>query len=332
MKITMTTWVKIGAFVLIGVLFGCVMTLYSNSRVVGSGGKLSGVFEEMFNSSEKADRVIEKSFSVKKGGTLTLTTECGDVDIVSGSADAVQVKVDISGSDRRMEKFTVDMKQDGDDVTIDGRSGEEGFLRWQTGSFSVHYRIIVPEKYSVNGSTAGGDLRFRLLDGTIKFQTSGGNVAVDSSRGMFDLSTSGGDVKVNGLKGETKVQTSGGNIHCDNIDGDLDAETSGGDIKLKNIIGKLHGETSGGNVYARLPGENKGVDLHTSGGNITIEIPAQAKATIEASTSGGRVKCDLPITLQGEIDGSSLEGAVNGGGPMIKAETSGGDIKIIKIK
>ena len=332
MKIAMATWIRIGAFILIGVFFGGVMVLYSNSRTEGSEGKLSGVFEEMFDPSGKSDRVIEKSFTVKKGGTLTLNTQCGDVEILSGSADVVSVKVEISGSDRRMEKFTVDMKQDGDDVSIDGRDGQEGFLRWNTGSFHVHFAIVVPERYSLNGSTAGGDLKFKRLNGTIHFQTSGGNVYVDSSEGAFDLSTSGGDFHVNGLKGETKIETSGGNIHCDNIDGDLFAETSGGDLKLKNVKGKLHGETSGGNITVRIQGENKGIDVHTSGGNITIELPALIKATIDASTSGGRVKCELPLMLEGEIDNSSIQGTINGGGPQIKAETSGGDIKIIKIK
>jgi hypothetical protein len=333
MKTNMSSWIKIGVFILVGILFGGVMVMYSNSRPQsGSDNQLSGVFEEMFNSGEKGERQVLKSFPVHKGGTLTLNTESGEVDIESGPADEVSIKVDISGSDRRTEKFAVDCRQDGDNVIIDGRSNDESFLKWETGSFRVHYHIVVPAQYSISGSTAGGDLNFTKINGTIKFETSGGNINLESSEGECDVSTSGGDVVIKDVKGPVKLQTSGGSIRCDNVAGDLDAGTSGGDIRMRGISGRINAETSGGNVEVALKGENRGVELHTSGGNIRIEVPSNIKADLDASTTGGKVKCDMPITLLGEIEMSSLKGTINGGGPTLKAETSGGDIRIAAAK
>jgi hypothetical protein len=40
------------------------------------------------------------------------------------------------------------------------------------------------------------------------------------------------------------------------------------------------------------------------------------------------VVCSLPVTLQGKIDESHVRGTLNGGGEVIRARTTGGDITI----
>jgi hypothetical protein len=53
---------------------------------------------------------------------------------------------------------------------------------------------------------------------------------------------------------------------------------------------------------------------------------------VDASTSGGRVSSDLPVvtTVQGEQKKNELRGKINGGGPLVKAHTSGGNVRIEK--
>jgi len=75
-------------------------------------------------------------------------------------------------------------------------------------------------------------------------------------------------------------------------------------------------------------GGNKGVHAETSGGNVEIAVASNVSANIDAATSGGSVECDLPVTVQGKIHESSIKGTVNGGGPLIYAHTSGGDVRI----
>jgi hypothetical protein len=70
------------------------------------------------------------------------------------------------------------------------------------------------------------------------------------------------------------------------------------------------------------------VYVETSGGDIDIRVPAGTGALIDASTSGGEVICDLPITMNGKLDESRIRGTINGGGEMIRARTSGGDIRV----
>jgi len=68
--------------------------------------------------------------------------------------------------------------------------------------------------------------------------------------------------------------------------------------------------------------------LRQSGGDIDITVAKDIAASIDASTSGGSVICDLPVTVSGRIEGDRIKGTINGGGNVIYAHTSGGDVRI----
>jgi hypothetical protein len=86
-------------------------------------------------------------------------------------------------------------------------------------------------------------------------------------------------------------------------------------------------------VDAGFQGPLKGeCSLSTSGGSVQATVSRDAAFRLDASTSGGDVSADgLTITIdQGGIGKSNLSGDVNGGGPMLRLHTSGGDIRIIR--
>jgi hypothetical protein len=57
-----------------------------------------------------------------------------------------------------------------------------------------------------------------------------------------------------------------------------------------------------------------------------------AAVDIDARTSGGRVSSDLPVVtvVQGQQKNTELRGKINGGGPLITAQTSGGSVRVQK--
>jgi DUF4097 and DUF4098 domain-containing protein YvlB len=130
------------------------------------------------------------------------------------------------------------------------------------------------------------------------------------------------------VTGNVKMETSGGDVIVSNASGSVSAETSGGNIRLSDISGNVHAETSGGNVSIKVRGPNQGIHAETSGGNIEIMIAKNAGAALDAGTSGGEVICDLPVTVSGRMRDSSIKGTVNGGGSLIYAHTSGGNVRI----
>lgn len=333
MKVSPGSWVKIGVFILVGVIFAGVMVMYSNSQYrEAHDGSPREDFRSMFGGDENSDRHIEKSFTVHSGGNLVLDTDAGDVYVETWDRDEVRVKVDISGTDRRAERFDVKFSTEDNRVTVIGKSGDNAIFRWDVGNLDISYRVSVPKKFSVKATTSGGDMTLRDMVGEVRFESSGGNLTVEGVDGTVNVNTSGGDIKVRMIKGGVKGETSGGNVRADNVTGDLNVQTSGGDIDLSVIDGSVHAETSGGGITLRLSGENKGVDVHSSGGDISIYVNDSIAANLEASTSGGKVRCELPITVKGDMSDEELRGKINGGGNVIRAETSGGDVRIKSTK
>ncbi len=331
MKISVTSWIKIAVLIFIGVAFAGVMVMYSHSRFNADEmfGSHRSSFGALFDRGAESNRHFEKDFTVSSGGTVHLDSDAGDVAIESWDSSEVKVTVDISGSDERVDKFDVRFSSSGNDVEIVGRSNEEKFFKWNVGNFQVKYHILVPKKFNLDATTAGGDMSADGISGDVTYHTSGGDVRATSITGKTQLSTSGGDVKVNDVYGGLKVNTSGGDIVTDGVKGNVDVETSGGSVHVSSTDGSVHAESSGGDITVNLKGENKGIDVETSGGTVELYLSESVKATVDASTSGGKVRCELPVTVHGDVEDDELHGTINGGGATIRARSSGGDVKIL---
>lgn len=148
------------------------------------------------------------------------------------------------------------------------------------------------------------------------------------SKFNLDINTSGGDIKCGGITGTSRLNTSGGDIWADKYSGDLVVSTSGGDVFLFCTDAFIEAETSGGDIKLEYSGENRGIDLSTSGGDIDINLPEDFKARLDISTSGGEVSCSLNMSNIKKSYENSLIGDVNGGGGKLTAHTSGGDITV----
>jgi hypothetical protein len=275
-----------------------------------------------------ADRKYEKKYQVSSGGTLVVNTDQGSVNVVGTGGSEVSILVELHGREREVENFDITSEQTSSGVEVKGRRNKSGWS-WTGGSnMEAQFTISVPQEYQLKLATSGGDVDVKNIKGQVEGKTSGGNVRTKATEGATDLQTSGGDITAEDLKGDLRAQTSGGDVRIKNIAGGVDAGTSGGNVSVDDVDGGVKAETSGGNVTVSVRGTNKGVHAETSGGNVTIAIARSVGATIDASTSGGEVECDLPVTVTGKIRSSSIRGTVNGGGNVIYAHTSGGNVRI----
>ncbi|MEW6510073.1 MAG: DUF4097 family beta strand repeat-containing protein [Bacteroidota bacterium] len=274
------------------------------------------------------EKKFEKKFTVSPGGTLSLGTDVGSVKIIGSSSNEVSIVAEIRGRDRDVREFDVSAEHSGNNVEIVGKLRKGGGWFWNSIDLDVEFTIKVPHEFALRLNTSGGNIVVSDLKGTIKGETSGGNIGVNSIEGEVDLGTSGGNVHAEKCTGKIHMETSGGDVHVTTITGDVDVSTSGGNVKVSEVEGKVRAETSGGNVAIKVRGTNKGVHAETSGGNIDIFLPRNINANLDAATSGGEVQCDMPVTMTGRIDESRVKGTINGGGNIIYAHTSGGDVRI----
>jgi hypothetical protein len=112
-------------------------------------------------------------------------------------------------------------------------------------------------------------------------------------------------------------------------------ENAGGGVHLDNVSGSVRVTTAVGNVIARLLAGKPMADsfLSTGSGDITVFIPSNVGLTIRAqndlSDSIRRIVSDFPGIAVRVVGGQVIaEGAVNGGGPVLRISGTGGTIFI----
>jgi hypothetical protein len=308
---------------------------------------------------EGAEKTITKTFVVQSPGEVSVDADQGDIEVVSGGQDQVQIVVEREvrgGTEAQQLKVLkghkVTFSQDGSHVSVEARTEKKSHSMFsREPELSVHFRITVPHRFDASLYTAGGNVKVSDLIGKVDARTSGGDVTINKIEGRVNANTSGGNVRATDCSDNLAIQTSGGNIAIKNYSGpSAQADTSGGNIEASGCSGKLAVKTSGGNVdiaefsgpsvYADTSGGSVslGLDkqptgdswLRTSGGSVTARLRETLTLNILAATDGGSVNSSLPITVQGKMQEGKLEGKLNGGGPLLSLRTSGGDIQILK--
>jgi hypothetical protein len=259
------------------------------------------------------------SFNGNFTGNIVGTTAGGDVKAQNVNGN---VTLTTAGGDVKTGDITGDVKLTtaGGDI-ITGKIGGEGKV-----------------------TTAGGDIVVETANKTLSVSTAGGDIKIKNVGGELKASTSGGDIMVGTVKGAAKLNTSGGDIKLSGATGNISANTSGGDIRLEKLFGSVSANTSGGEVYVELtPDGSDDSKLNSSGGNLKLLIPENSKATIEALIdvySKKDLKEKYKIISDFKFDSyvvdddeREIKGTINlnGGGKLIKMQTSNSNIEIRKL-
>lgn len=216
--------------------------------------------------------------------------------------------------------------------------------------------------------TGGGIISVGQVDGNVHCNTGAGKISLTSAHGQATLVTEGGDILATQVGGAVTAQTRGGGVHIGSAGGVVNAKSGGGEIvvekaggqviaqnmagpvrvsgaagvncistgavALSNVSGAMNVSTAMGSIFANLLG-SKIADsfLATGNGDITVVIPATVGVTIRAanqlSDTMRRIVSDYPAIQIGRR-GTQLvaEGRVNGGGPLLQINGTGGTIFI----
>jgi len=179
----------------------------------------------------------------------------------------------------------------------------------------------------VQATTGGGNIRIERAASTVVARTAGGLIQVQQAGGPVTAESCGVTIQVNSSNG----------VRC---------ESAGGAIRLRNVAGAVHAFANSGSIMAELVSEGSvsghGMAdsiLSTNAGDITVLIPSNLALTIQAineSGGSGRINSDFPqIRAQAASQrGGPLvaEGALNGGGPLLRVNVTGGTIYLRRAK
>lgn len=227
----------------------------------------------------------------------------------------------------------------------------------ETAGGSIHVGKVGGD---VKLETAGGGINVTSSGGEIIATTAGGSIAVGKSARTARLETLGGSINVKECGGELHATTAGGSVEAGDVHGSATLETSGGSIRVGGARGVVRASTHGGGM--KLMSLTTGVEARTAAGPITAEFitrPGQFTPSFLETSMGDIVVYlppDLPVNVRAIIDNSFghkirsefsevkvsseggqwgprevwAEGAINGGGPLLKIHTTQGNIELRK--
>jgi hypothetical protein len=269
-----------------------------------NGGKLSN------------DEIKEKL----KDYTLTITQEGNNMVCIAKNNTNKNGTLNISFKVFSPKNIDTDLKTSGGSINL---SKLDGNIIFRTSGGSLNLASL---KGKIDGKTSGGSINMENCKENIILTTSGGSVNAKNCSGNIDMKTSGGSFNLDHLNGKISAITSGGTINGDDIKGTLLAKTSGGSINLEHLSGNVDAITAGGSIDASFDHVDDYVKLHTSAGSIDINLPAGEG--VELDLKGNRVEYDKMKDFSGRANKNSVSGKVNGGGPVVKAYTSSGNVSL----
>ena len=123
------------------------------------------------------------------------------------------------------------------------------------------------------------------------------------------------------------AQTVNGGIEARSIDGDVRAHTVNGGVKV-SATGTAEGQTVNGSVSVSMGRAEGPLSFQTVNGDITVELPGDAAADVEAQTVNGSINTDFPITVEGRFGMRRAKGTIGGGGPDLSLQTVNGSINL----
>lgn len=232
------------------------------------------------------------SFSVRKGGTLIVNVNPGEITIVPWSKNEVSVvTLNMDKDEQQNIKFT--SANNTIRVEYDSNWGdEEGTI----------FTINVPAKFNLDLLSKTGRIYVNgNIEGTLTAKTYAGDIDVKNVKGDVVLNTNGGEITTGNIEGGLSVNTMGGDITTGRIEGSTaKIITMGGDISVKNSTARIYAKTMGGDVTVGDIGG--GSELTTFGGSVAA---GKVNGSVKLDTYGGDINL---LGAAGEVSARTMGG------------------------
>jgi hypothetical protein len=208
-------------------------------------------------------------------------------------------------------------------------------VRWAWESWppvALAYVVKVPRICNLDLLTPEGDITVCSLEGEVKVRTGNGAIFIGEITGAVRATNTRGDVSVTACSGELIITAKSGNVLVGRTSGRARISGAGGLIEVQSAHGNLQVEADGADIKAGFVHPLTEIsELRASGGDIEIVVDQRSACTLSARASTfGKVKIKnlaLAVT-SGKIGSSTLIGTLNGGGPKILANASGGSVRL----
>ncbi len=257
-----------------------------------------------------------KTYQVNGHAQLRVMTSDGDVSITGGNQNQIDAHVTTQGWKIGPNDVQIVESQSGNNVSIEVRVPHWNFSFFGGHNRSIHVDLRVPQSLDL-------DVR-----------TSDGNVVAQGVSGKIQIDTGDGNVTANNIRGDIRMHTGDGHIEGHSFDGSLDADTGDGNLRVDGRFDALVLKTGDGSIDAQVSNGSKvanGWNLHSGDGHITLRLPGDLNAYLDARTGDGSITLDVPIQVSGSLSHSAVRGKLNAGGGTVAITSGDGSIHVEKL-
>lgn len=261
-------------------------------------------------------RVWKQTWELRGRPIVRVATNDAHVSLhrgIAGQATArVEYTVSVWGFHSTVREPEVYLEHVGDSIIVRAKS-HSNLVVFGGSDERFHIDVTLPPE---------SDVRVRSRDGAVECEPLSGNI---------DLETGDGHILVHGAKGVVRLWTGDGGIEAEDLDGDVTVHTGDGRVRLSGRFDGLQVSSSDGRVetsVARGSALAKPWNLSSGDGSISLLIPRNLSALLDASTGDGHVSVDLPVSVTGGLSSHALRGSLNGGTIPLRIRTSDGSIRL----
>lgn len=244
---------------------------------------------------------------------LRVKADDASVRVEANSAPQIEVQVTTEGWPIGDGGVTVTESQSGNRVEIEIRrpKGHNGFSMRRR---SIAVVVSVPTPADLDVSTGDGAIDVGPLSGNLALRTGDGSITAD------------------GLEGEIHLQTGDGSIEATGLAGQLEANTGDGPMDVRGRFDGLDLRSGDGGIEAVAEQGSRvqtAWSLRSGDGSITLRLPEDLGAELDAHTGDGRIDVDRPVTVSGRLSESAVRGTIGPGGLPLRIHTGDGSIHIV---
>jgi DUF4097 and DUF4098 domain-containing protein YvlB len=260
----------------------------------------------------------EKRFTVAGTPVVHVTTFDGTIEIQSWDKPDVLVEIEKRGPTREaVEGLEVRTSQDGNTIELEVKkpAGQSFTGMGFHASATAKLVVSVPRKADVRARSGDGSISVGHVTGRIEVHTGDGSIRAEDVSGVLNLTTGDGSITVDGAEGRLALETGDGSV---------------------NVTGKLAGvrlHTGDGSiVYRSQPGVSmeEDWDITTGDGTVSLYLPSDFGAELDAHTGDGTIRNDLSIESPGagEENRRTVRGRLGSGGKHLRIRTGDGSIRL----
>ncbi len=225
------------------------------------------------------------SYSLDDGGRISVDNVNGNVTVVGGSGNEVEIIATKKGEDQEtLDRIEIVIDHSSDAIRIETEYPDEGASGWFNFSGdskgSVSYTISVPASANLESiESVNGGIEIKGVDGVVKASTVNGSIKAEALRGNTRIETVNGSVTASfaSFSGQQKAvcESVNGRLTI-NLPSDADASVSaetisggidGSDFGLeteKGFIGReLEGDIGNGSARLALSTVNGGIKIRS---------------------------------------------------------------------